>query len=280
MIGDLVGFFSLLFYIILMLFYFGLITPLPISDTGTVRYRTLPVMTLALILINGCVFIFWQAQDMYPEVTFAAYEKIYTYGFRGTTLAHGLGIGGFVGITSLFMHGDLWHLLGNLFYLWTFGRRIEDACGSWRYLLFYLVAGMVANVGAELLNPAGADVPGIGASGAIAGLMGASLLLFPTTKVECIWGIGMVLRVPVAAVRRTLGQNVPLWRWTVSLPSWLLLIYFAISNLLPSLQALVGGETITGVNTLAHIMGFVASLLVLLFVRKDLFRRFFSPRDV
>ncbi len=279
-VGDLAGFAGLLVYIALMLLTFGLITPLPVSDTGIVRYRSLPWVTLALILANALIFALWQAPDIYPEVRFAAYEKIYTYGYRGTVLAQGLGIGAFTTFTSLFMHADLGHLLGNMFFLWTFGRRVEDACGPWRYLLFYLLAGMIANVSAEVLNPAGADLPGIGASGAISGLMGAYLLLFPTARVECIWGIGMVLRVPIAAVRRTLGQRVRLWRWTVSLPAWTLLVYFAASNLLPSLQALTSGQTVIGVNTLAHVMGFVASLLVLLFVRKDLFHRFFSPRDV
>ncbi len=272
-------FFAFLIAVLITLLQMSLIYPLPFSDTGTVRYRTLPYMTYALILINGLVFIAWQAPDLYRAQTFgelqAYVDKVWLYGYRGSFMREGLSIGAFTTFTSMFMHADFWHLFGNMIYLWTFGRRVEDACGAWRYLLFYLAAGMVANIGAEVLNPAHADLPGIGASGAIAGIMGAYLLLFPNARVDCLWGIGTILRIPYAAIR---GQQV--FKWTVKLPAWILLVYFAVREFLPSFQVIQSGQDVGGVSHLAHMTGFLAAILILFFVRKDLFMRYFSGRSV
>jgi membrane associated rhomboid family serine protease len=278
MLSAILLYLYVMLYVLLTLFVYGLIEPMPFSDTGAVRYRTLPYMTLLLIIVNSMVFLAWQAPDMVRGAERAYIEKVITYGFRMTMIRQGLGIGAFSTFTSMFMHADFNHLLGNMFFLWTFGRRIEDACGPWRYLLYYLLAGMVANVGYSLLNPAGNNIPGIGASGAIAGLMGAYLLLFPRAQVSCIWGIGMLLRLPVVAIRLLLGHDVTLWRWTLSLPAWIFLIYFAVRELLPSIEVVQRGEPITGVNNLAHITGFATALTIFFFVRKDLLTRLWSGR--
>jgi membrane associated rhomboid family serine protease len=225
------GFFILidfLIYIIISLFLSSIIFPTPFSDTGTVRYRTIPWMTFALIIVNSLVFIIFQAPDYYQgqrdcnPFDLSGCERInnyiatvYTYGLRGTYLREGASVGAFVTFTSMFMHGDMWHLLGNMIYLWTFGRRVEDACGGGRYLLYYLVAGMVANIGSLVLDPSQMDVPGIGASGAIAGIMGAYLLLFPGARVTSFWGIGSLFRVPVVVFLRLLGQMSPVARWII-----------------------------------------------------------------
>ena len=123
--------------------------------------------------------------------------------------------------TSMFMHSDMWHLLGNMIFLWAFGRRVEDACGSWRFMIFYLCAGMIANIGSESLNPSQVDLPGIGASGAISGVMGAYLILFPNGLVTCFWGIGIILRFIVVAIMKVAGVNAvkgaPTWRWRCTL---------------------------------------------------------------
>ncbi len=272
-------FFSFLLIIVITLLQMSLIYPLPFSDTETVRYRTLPYMTYALIILNALVFIIWQAPDYYRAQTFAEFQgyvdKLWIYGYRGVFMREGQSIGAFATFTSMFMHVDFWHLFGNMIYLWTFGRRVEDACGSWRYLLYYLAAGMVANIGAELLNPAHTDIPGIGASGAIAGIMGAYLLLFPGAQVDCLWGIGTILRLPYAAIR---GKQ--LFKWTIKLPAWILLVYFAVREFLPSIDVIQNGQAVGGVSHLAHMTGFLTAILILLFVRKDLLTRYFSGRSV
>ncbi len=216
------------FYIVIILFLSSIIFPTPFSDTGTVRYRTIPWMTFALITINSLVFIFWQAFDLYQGAemcnpdTFAGCERInnylatiYTYGLRGTYINPGGSIGAFVTLTSMFMHSDFWHVLGNMIFLWTFGRRVEDACGGGRFLLYYLLAGMVANIGSILFEPSHMALPGIGASGAIAGVMGAYLLLFPNARIVAFWGVGSVFRVPVVLVLRLFGKTSAGVRWVV-----------------------------------------------------------------
>jgi membrane associated rhomboid family serine protease len=356
---------NFLIYIIISLFLSAIIFPLPFSDTGTVRYRTIPWMTFALIIVNSMAFIIFQAPDLYQGseecslIDLSGCERlnnyiatVYNYGLRGSYLREGgAGIGAFTTFTSMFMHADMWHLLGNMIYLWTFGRRVEDACGSGRFLLYYLVAGMVANIGSLILDPGQMDTPGIGASGAIAGVMGAYLLLFPGARVTAFWGIGSVFRVPVVIISRLLGEmstsarwivggliggligllfgglfvsilaleifqeagldfiinntqvvivggvlvgalvigyamsqppekDAPIWRWTVRIPAGAFLIFFIVREFVPSINVIQGTQELVGVNNLAHVAGFLAAIVIFLFVRKDLLTRYFAGRAV
>jgi membrane associated rhomboid family serine protease len=291
-----IAFFLILLFIIFEIISNAIFFPLPVNDTGVVRYRTLPWMTIGLIVINSLVFMAWQAPEYYQaaetatteyELLAQAYpyiEKIWIYGFRGEVIRSGLSIGAFTTFTSMFMHADFWHLLYNMIYLWAFGRRVEDACGHWRFLLFYLSAGMVANLGSELLNPSMLDRPSIGASGAISGVMGAYLLLFPGAKVTCAWLLGSVLRVFIVGFGKLFGvksmRQSPLWRWLVDVPSWVLLVFYAISNIIPSFEIIGQSEDLSGVNYLAHLAGFLGAIVIFLFVRKDLMMRYLAGRSL
>lgn len=285
----------LLSILIIFLVYFAVVLvlstflyPLPINDARRVRYKTLPWMTITLIVINTVVFLVWIAPDLYgstsetPEMELSdSYtHKMDTYGFSEHSVRSADGVGAFATFTSIFMHVDIWHLFGNMLYLWAFGRRVEDACGPWRYLLFYLGAGMLANLGSVLLNPVLDIRSAVGASGAISGVMGAYLLLFPGTYLTCLWGVGVLLRVPVAAIRRRENRKIPLWRWTVDLPAWVLLIWFVVQDTLPSLETMASGEEISGVNHLAHLSGYLAALTIFLYVRKDLLMRYIHGRSL
>jgi membrane associated rhomboid family serine protease len=281
-------------YLILIILFFLLIlvistfiSPLPVNDSGLTRYRTIPWTTMSLIILNTVIFVLWIAPDLYVQTNggmgvtpdFARYEtKVYTYGYSELALRDKTGIGALATFSSMFMHAHFWHLFGNMVYLWTFGRRVEDACGSWRFLVFYLLAGMLAHMGSVLFNPSLDYRPSIGASGAISGVMGAYLLLFPGAKVTCLWGIGTLLRLPIAVIRLFLDKDQQLWRWTVTLPAWLLLIWFVVSNAIPSLETIQSDEEISGVNYLAHLSGILAALTVFLFVRKDLLMRYIHGR--
>jgi membrane associated rhomboid family serine protease len=294
-----------LLYLIVTLFFISFVTPTPLTDTGNVRYRTIPVMTVLLIVANSLIFMIFQGPDLYQGSAILKssggspndpafiegltrihnyVSQIWTIGYRGIFMREGLSIGAFSAFSSMFMHADMWHLIGNMIYLWAFGRRVEDACGSWRFLAFYLISGMVASIGSEIFNTAHTDIPGIGASGAIAGIMGAYLVLFPGAMVTSFWGIGIILRVPVVLIMKLVGiksvKEAPIWRWTIKLPAFLLLLVFlgreAIASLLPFLQA--QQENLGGVNHAAHVTGFLAALLIFLFVRKDLLTRYFSGR--
>ncbi len=290
-------FFVFLLQIVITLFVGAIVYPLPISDTGNVRYSSIPIMTFTLITVNALVFLLFQAFDLYQGMNaldnydlsgvnqiYHYVQTIWTYGYRGVFMRDAVSIGALSTFTSMFMHSDFWHVFGNMIFLWTFGRRVEDACGPWRFLLFYLAAGMVANIGSEVLNPAHADIPGIGASGAIAGVMGAYLILFPSAMVTCFWGIGIVLRVPVVIVMKIAGMkqvaDAKIWRWTIKLPAWMFLIYFLARESLPSFQVLQEGRDYGGVNNLAHVTGFLAALVIFLYVRKDLLTRYVSGRAI
>jgi len=147
----------------------------------------------------------------------------------------------------MFLHGGWLHLLGNMLYLWIYGDNVEDAMGHARYLLFYCLCGVTA-IGVQAVSDPHSAFPIIGASGAISGILGAYLLLFPRAKV-----LTLVL--------------LPFFFTTLRLPAmWLLLLWFAVQ--LVSDLAMHGGDT--SVAFRAHIGGFVAGmLLVPLLKRRD-----------
>jgi membrane associated rhomboid family serine protease len=156
-------------------------------------------------------------------------------------------------LLSIFLHGGWMHILGNALFLWIFGRAIEDVMGPMRFLGFYLICGLAAAVAQILVNPS-SPVPTVGASGAISGVMGAYLLLFPRVRVHMFFFFFLVFRIP----------------------AWLVLLYwFGIQVLagLPELNAVSEGPT-GGVAVWAHVGGFVTGLLLVrFFERPDLLAR-------
>lgn len=296
MFGALVTLLLFLLLIVGTLFIRSIIFPIPVSDTGNVRYSSIPVATITLITINSLVFLIAQAPNLYQgsmnvssgdlntglRMLYDYDIQIWTYGYRDIFVHQGVSIGALAAFTSMFMHADMWHLIGNMVFLWTFGRRVEDACGSGRYLLYYLLAGIIANIGSDLLSPPTADIPGVGASGAIAGIMGAYLILFPTAMITCFWITGIVLRVPVTIILKAFGRvpDAPIFRWTIRLPAWMFLIVWLLNNTLPSIEVIQQQEGFGGVNTLAHLTGFLAALLIFLFIKKDLVTRYFTGRTI
>ena len=156
-------------------------------------------------------------------------------------------------VTSMFMHGGLWHLLGNLLYLWIFGNTVEDAMGHVRFVVFYLLCGLVAALAHAWSDPASA-VPMIGASGAISGVLGAYLLLFPHARV-------------------LVGLPIAFYIHTVYMPAvWVLGFWFVLQLISAALAQAEGG----GVAWLAHIGGFIAGMVLIpLFKRRAV--RLWSP---
>jgi membrane associated rhomboid family serine protease len=162
--------------------------------------------------------------------------------------AHVPGTGGYPTVfTSMFLHGGWLHLIGNMLYLWIFGNNIEDSMGHLRFIVFYLLTGLVAAAAHLALNPT-STVPTIGASGAVAGVLGAYLILFPHARIETLVTFGFFIRI-------------------VLLPAWLLLIFWIglqfLSQLLEPVDPMAGG-----VAYAAHIGGFVAGLALIPFFRK------------
>lgn len=214
-----------------------------------------PVLTVAIIIACTLVFL-WEAS----LGTETAEATVYSLGVIPAVLLDRVQLPAELVLvppaatilTSMFMHGGLLHLAGNMLYLWIFGNNIEDAMGHLRFAVFYVLCGMAAVFGQVLQNPA-SEVPMIGASGAISGILGAYLLLYPRARVLVLVPIGFVMQL-------------------MRLPAGWVLGFWFLAQLLSS--AISQGEA--GVAWFAHIGGFVAGMLLLpLFKRRNL--RLFNP---
>ncbi|QHQ36371.1 rhomboid family intramembrane serine protease [Algicella marina] len=194
--------------------------------------RRLPVVTVALIAINCIVFLGYGFRLSDPQVSFAVFGE---YGLIPARLWYGEGFHTF--LTSMFLHGGWLHLIGNMLFLWIFGDNLEDLFGHFGFLAFYLLAGLAAALAQFAAGPF-SPVPMVGASGAIAGVMGGYLLLFPRARVDVLFIIIIFFRV-------------------VALPAWLVLtVWFGLQVWSGVSTPGTGG----GVAYWAHAGGFVAGL--------------------
>jgi membrane associated rhomboid family serine protease len=152
-------------------------------------------------------------------------------------------------ISSMFLHGSWMHLIGNMWFLWLFGNNIEDSTTRPRFVAFYLLSGLAAALGQVLANPS-SEIPMVGASGAISGVMGAYLVLFPRVRVFTLVPLGFFIT-------------------SMALPAWVMLIYWAFLQFAGGVTSIVGEET-GGVAFWAHVGGFVAGIvLIKVFERRD-----------
>jgi membrane associated rhomboid family serine protease len=159
------------------------------------------------------------------------------------------GLGGWTILTSMFMHGGWMHLLGNMWFLWVFGNNIEDSMGHVRYLVFYLLCGALASAAHIFVDP-GSAIPTVGASGAISGIMGAYIVLYPKVRVYTLIFLIVYVRVIPMAAAAVLG------------------LWFALQLFSGLMSGSGSGE---GIAFWAHIGGFVAgAVLIKLFARRTL----------
>ena len=150
-------------------------------------------------------------------------------------------------LTSMFMHGGMGHIGGNMLYLWIFGNNVEHRFGHVLFMLFYLLSGLVGSLAQIVVDPDGV-LPNLGASGAIAGVMGAYLILFPRNKVNAVFFITII-----------------------SVPAYLVLGMWGAMQFMSGLGSLnPGAQSVGGVAYMAHVGGFVAGLAIALVVRKIL----------
>ena len=147
--------------------------------------------------------------------------------------------------TSMFLHGGWAHLIGNMWFLWLFGNNVEDSMGRFRFIVFYLVCGIAAAM-AQVFSDPDSIVPMVGASGAISGVMGAYVVLYPRVRVYTLLPLGFFIT-------------------SVALPAWVMLGYWMVLQIFGGL-----GGAESGVAFAAHIGGFVAGVvLIKLFARSD-----------
>ena len=213
------------------------------DDNPTVLW---PIVTVTLIIANTAVFFYELSLE--PRLLDAL---IYRLGMVPASLLQlpVSGAGGYFTVfTSMFLHGGWMHVVGNMLYLWVFGNNIEDSMGHLRFIFFYLLTGIAAAATHLALNPA-SMVPTIGASGAVSGVLGAYLVLFPHSRIKTlIFLFGPFFRI-------------------IFLPAWLLLIFWIGLQLLN--QALIPPEAAAGgVAYAAHIGGFVAGIVLIPLFRK------------
>jgi len=215
---------------------------LPIGDDDSDR-RFAPFINYVLIAINILVFVFLQGMGGNEKFTYA-FSTVPAEILTGKDIAAGsleptpVPVY-FTLITSMFMHGGWAHLLGNMLFLWVFGDNIENRIGHIRYLIFYLVCGIIASLCHVFLSGSDSLIPSLGASGAISGVLGGYLLLFPSRRVRVIMGRGIT--------------TVPAF---VALGIWI--VFQVISQL-----GVLGGDQGGGVAYAAHIGGFIAGLVLI-----------------
>lgn len=207
---------------------------MPLGDDNSLR-KTAPVVTYILIVINILVFLL--------EVS-AGEAFIEKWAFVPSRFSQNPSGELSTIFTSMFMHGGWLHLFGNMLYLWIFGDNVEDAFGSLKFLAFYLICGVGAVFSQMMIDP-GSTLPNVGASGAIAGVLGAYILLFPR-----------------GSVRVLVGNTITALPALIVIGVWFLLQFMSQVNSLSSTQDGAGG-----VAYMAHIGGFIAGVVLTLVFR-------------
>jgi membrane associated rhomboid family serine protease len=208
----------------------------PIGDDNSMR-RSLPVVTYALIAINAAVFLLeLSAGD-------ALIEKwaFIPVRFNGAPAADAVTI-----LTAMFMHGGWMHLFGNMLYLWIFGDNVEDRMGRGKFTIFYILCGLAATFAQFSVNPA-SSVPNVGASGAIAGVLGAYLLMFPKARVDVLFG-----------------------RQVIAMPAFIVLGFWIVLQMVSGVGAIADTTQTAdsgGIAYMAHVGGFVAGVALTLVMR-------------
>ena len=207
---------------------------IPLRSTERIYGTT--VVTLSLIIINTLIFFYQATLSPYALNQFVTQWGIVPDQMRGMGL---LTLG-----TSMFLHGGWMHLIGNMLFLWVFGRNVEDLIGGPRFLAFYLLGGIAAGVVHVLVN-AYSRMPTIGASGAIAAVMGAYLIKFPRTRIVTL--IFIIFFVTTAEI-----------------PAAFILLYWFAIQFISGFGSLASTDyTGGGIAYFAHIGGFVIGMLLI-----------------
>ncbi|MBI1789250.1 MAG: rhomboid family intramembrane serine protease [Acidobacteria bacterium] len=204
---------------------------IPLRDT--LPSRSAPVVTMAILVVNVLVFLYQVSLEPYTRNHF-----IYQYAMipaKPQLLDF---------LTSMFLHGGWMHLIGNMWFLWIFGDNVEDILGHGKYLAFYLACGAAAGAAQYLANP-DSRIPTVGASGAIAGVMGAYMIKFPQARILTLIPIFVLFT-------------------TVEIPAVLILIYWFVLQLFSGVGS-IGHSSVSqgGVAYWAHIGGFVAGMVLI-----------------
>ncbi len=227
----------------------------PIQDS--VPSRSVPVVTRALILINVVVFFFELSLSRESIIQLFYLFGVVPARFTDPEWAASIGfpIGSYWSLlTHQFLHGGWLHIVANMWTLWIFGDNVEDRMGPLRFIIFYLVCGVLAALTQVLVTP-NATIPSVGASGAIAGVLGAYLLFFPTAR--------LIVLIPIL-----------FFPFFFELPAVIFLVLWFFIQLFSGTAMLASPQQVGGIAFWAHIGGFIAGMLLCrFFVRRPVRRR-------
>jgi len=213
---------------------------IPLRDV--IPSRTTPFVTVTIIVLNALAWLFELSLPQRQLNEFLTTYGVVPAYFSAPTL-----------VTSMFLHGGWMHIIGNMWYLWIFGDNVEDRLGHGRFIVFYLLCGMAAAFGQILIDPA-STLPTIGASGAIAGVMGAYFVLYPKSRVLAL--------VPL----------IIFWE-VIEVPAIVLLGVWFLMQLL-SAGAIAATANTGGVAFAAHVAGFIVGVLgVFVFRKREPYRQ-------
>jgi len=212
---------------------------IPLRDV--IPSRTVPVITVTLIVLNAVAWFYEISLPSRELAVFLQHNGVVPADFSPPTL-----------ITSMFLHGGWMHVIGNMWWLWIFGDNVEDRLGHGRFIVFYLLCGIAAAVGQMLIDPF-STLPTIGASGAIAGVMGAYFVLYPKSRVLTLIPIFFFIQlIEVPAI--------------VLLGFWFVMQLFNAGAVAVTASTHGGG----GVAFMAHVAGFLVGVLgVFVFRRRQ-----------
>ena len=200
----------------------------PIGDDNSSR-RTVPLVTYALIALNVIFFFF----ELSGGDAFIEKWAFVPSRFLANPIGDSITI-----LTSMFMHGGWVHLGGNMLYLWIFGDNVEDRYGHAKFTIFYLLCGIAATL-AQLAFSIGSSIPNLGASGAIAGVLGAYILMFPKGKVNVLMGRGVI-----------------------PMPALVVIGFWIVLQLFSGIGSIANTTETGGVAYMAHIGGFIAGIVL------------------
>jgi membrane associated rhomboid family serine protease len=198
---------------------------IPLSDASR-KPDNFPIVTVAIVTVNAVVFLMELMGGDAFVLRWSEVPADIVSGHHWITI-----------LTAMFMHAGWMHIIGNMVFLWAFGPEIEDAMGSLKYLAFYLLSGLVASLAQTALMPH-STVPNLGASGAIAGVMGAFLVTYPSDEIRSLLIFGWFVR-------------------TTFIPAALLIGFWFLIQLFDQVGSVAGAQSGGGVAYAAHVGGFI-----------------------
>jgi membrane associated rhomboid family serine protease len=209
---------------------------------------TAPIVTTLLIVACALVFFFELSLDEYSRDYFITRYGLVPAHLRPVTL-----------VTSMFLHGGWMHIIGNMLFLWAFGKSLEDAMGHSKFLAFYMICGVAAGIAHVAINSY-TTLPTVGASGAIAGVMGAYLIKFPRARIHTL--VFLFIFVTMADI-----------------PAAFILVYWFITQLFSEYGSIAQTQVVNGgVAYAAHIGGFITGMILVQFMGAR--TRYFPRRDI